>query len=195
MRDERIRIITEMGLSIALFAVLQYLGVRLPINIAGGSISLGMLPIIVLALRRGWLVGTATGAVCGVIDGLLIERYFFHPVQVALDYPIAFAAVGLAGLGAAALLRAASDARWARVGGMTLAWSVLGGASRLAAHWVSGLVFFAANAPAGQAAWLYSLVYNASYMVPSTLVVAVLAAVIVPALDRAVPVAPHIQVG
>ncbi len=187
MRNERVRIIVEIGLTVALFAALQYLGIRLPINIAGGSISVAMLPIVVLALRRGPLVGVAAGALCGVVDGLLLEQFFFHPVQVVLDYPVAFGAVGLAGLGAGQVRRATESRSTLGVGLTTVPWTILGCAARLGAHWVSGVIFFASSAPAGQAAWVYSLLYNASYIVPSTVAVAVLAALIVPVLERAVP--------
>jgi thiamine transporter len=49
-------------------------------------------------------------------------------------------------------------------------------------------VFFGANAPVGQPVLVYSLLYNASYLVPTVVVTAALAAVVVPALVRSVPV-------
>lgn len=185
MRNERIRIVTEMGLTVALFAAIQYLGVRLPINFAGGSVSLGMLPIVVFALRRGPVAGVAAGAACGIIDAVLIEPYFVHWAQILLDYPVAFGAVGLAGLLAAPVRLSAE--RYAAVGALAAGAAILGATGRFAAHWASGTIFFAANAPAGQPAWLYSIVYNASYLVPSTLAVAAVAAMVYPALARAVP--------
>jgi thiamine transporter len=187
MRDERVRTVVEAGLTIALFVVVQYLGIRLPINIAGGSISLGMLPIVVLAIRRGPVIGIFTGALCGVLDYWLLEPFFVHPAQVVLDYPIAFGAVGLAGLGArfARSMAAARDS--VSSGGVAAGLALVGACGRFVAHYVSGMIFFGANAPAGQPVWLYSLVYNASYMVPSAIAVAILAAIIVPALNRAVP--------
>jgi thiamine transporter len=174
-----------MGLTVALFAVVQYLGVRLPINFAGGSVSLGMLPIVVLALRRGPVLGMAVGATCGVVDGVLIEPYFVHWAQIVLDYPVAFGAVGLAGLMSAPARAAAS--KLGLLAGVAATAAVIGGAGRFVAHWASGTIFFAANAPEGQPAWLYSIIYNATYLIPSTIAVAVLAAVVYPALVRAVP--------
>jgi thiamine transporter len=66
-------------------------------------------------------------------------------------------------------------------------WMFVGGAGRLACSFVSGIIFFGANAPEGQPVWLYSLVYNLSYIVPSLVVCAGLGALVVPALERAVP--------
>ncbi|MDR3307697.1 MAG: energy-coupled thiamine transporter ThiT, partial [Coriobacteriales bacterium] len=53
MRNNNILVLVEVALAVALAAVLNLLAARLPINIAGGSISLSMLPIAVVALRRG----------------------------------------------------------------------------------------------------------------------------------------------
>ncbi|MBA4370592.1 MAG: energy-coupled thiamine transporter ThiT [Coriobacteriaceae bacterium] len=180
MKKERLVTLVEMALAIALGAVLNYMSVRLPIHIAGGSISLDMLPIIVIALRRGPVAGVVTGALYGFVN-LAMGPYIVHPAQVVLDYPLAFGLVGLAGL-----LPSRPDA-----GDMAVArapiGAVVGGLARLASHYVSGVVFFGANAPEGQPVWLYSLVYNATYMLPSIVACAVAAAIVVPVLDRTVP--------
>ena len=47
---------------------------------------------------------------------------------------------------------------------------------------LSGALFFADLAPAGQPVILYSAIYNATYMVPSTIICAAAAALILPAL-------------
>ena len=46
-------------------------------------------------------------------------------------------------------------------------WMVLGAAARFGAHFVSGIVFFGSNAPAGTPVWIFSALYNLSYVVPS----------------------------
>ena len=89
MRSERTQLLVEIALTVALSAVLSMLAVRLPINFAGGTISLSMVPILVLALRRGLLPGLIAGALFGCVD-YLIEPFFVAPVQVLLDYPVAF---------------------------------------------------------------------------------------------------------
>ena len=64
---------------------------------------------------------------------------------------------------------------------------LLGGAGRFACAFLSGVIFFGANAPQGQAVWLYSLVYNLSYLAPSIVACTALGVLLVPALERAVP--------
>lgn len=192
MRSERLRVLVEIALCVALSAVLNLPGlrIRLPINIAGGTVSLNMLPIFVLALRRGTLAGLAAGALYGVVD-VLVDPYVVQPVQFVLDYPVGYAMVGLAGLGSRAWNAAFRRTEVLKAEAVAAPFLVLGALGRLAAHWLSGVVFFGANAPAGQPVWLYSLVYNASYVLPSLALSAVAAMAVLPVLERAVPAGPR----
>jgi len=187
MRSQRVLTLVEIALTIALSAVLSLLAVRLPINIAGGTVSFAMLPIFVLSLRRGVLAGVIAGIGFGMID-YFIEPFFVAYAQVFLDYGVAFAAVGLAGLGSRAYLRAAAGSPVSAFV-VSVPWMVLGAAGRFAAAWASGVIFFGANAPAGQPVWLYSIIYNLSYIVPSLILCIAGASLVLPALERAVPVA------
>lgn len=185
MRSERTRLLVEIALTVALSAVLSMLAVRLPINFAGGTVSLSMVPILVLALRRGVFPGVIAGVLFGCVD-YFIEPFFVAPIQVLLDYPIAYGAVGLAGLGSA-LYRRSYASSPSKAVAVAIPFIVLGGIGRFVAAWTSGVVFFGQNAPAGQPVWLYSLLYNLSYIVPSVVLCAAAAAVVLPALELAVP--------
>ncbi len=150
-----VRTIAEVGIAVALAAVLNLLpAFELP---QGGSISLDMVPIMFLALRRGWKVGVLTGVAYGFVD-LAMKPYIVHPAQLVLDYPLAFGLVGLAGV-----FKPDNVAKVA-------AGCLLGGAGRFAAHVASGVIFFASYAPKGQNVLVYSIVYNGLYMLPSTLI-------------------------
>jgi thiamine transporter len=180
--QDRTRVIVEAALCVALAAVLNLVRIwHMPM---GGSVSLEMLPIVVFALRRGLVPGIAVGAAYGLVD-LFLEPQVVHWAQFLLDYPVAYAMVGVAG----AFRRRAGTgedvarASWAR----PVAAVAVAGVLRTVVHWVSGFVFFAAYAPAGQPAWMYSLAYNGTYMLPSTLLTAVAAAAVLPVLDRATP--------
>ena len=151
----------EIGVFVALAVVLGTLTrfVQLPF---GGSINLSLLPLIVLALRRGAQVGSISGALYGVVD-FVLNPFFYHPAQVLLDYPIAFGCMGaLSGLGAR--FNISRHNYWAA--GLAVG---LGGFGRLFFHWLSGMLFFASYAPPGEPVWLYSLSYNSSYVIPETI--------------------------
>ncbi len=180
MAVSRVRMAAEIGLTIALAAVLQLIAVwQLP---QGGSYSLTMLPLFVLAILRGPGAGLTAGALYGVVD-FMMKPYLFHWAQVVLDYPLAFALVGLAGVSAPSWRAAMADGRvgvafWrSAVPGI-----VLGSLGRYAAHVLSGVIFFASYAiEAGQEPILYSLAYNAFVLV-SGAACAVAAAAVLPAL-------------
>jgi len=186
MRSQRTLLLVEVALTVALAAALNFLALRLPINFAGGSISLSMVPIFVLALRRGVGAGLIAGFAFGCVD-LVIEPYFLAPIQVLLDYGVAYAAVGLAGLGAG-VFRSSSERSVFAGMAVSVPFMLLGGLARFAAAWTSGVVFFSSNAPKGQPVWLYSVVYNSSYLIPSLIISITAAILILPVLQRAIPV-------
>jgi thiamine transporter len=156
-------------MAVALAAVLDAVSKSLPIPRLpyGGSISLRALPLFAVSLRRGPKAGVAAGVAYGILDFAIGPQYF-HPVQVLLDYPVAFGGLGLAGL-----VRVRPGATGWRVRAAVATGVFVGTVARLAAHFASGVVFFASFAPPGQPVWVYSLVYNASYLVPE-MVIAVL---------------------
>ncbi len=156
----------EVAVAVALSAALGMVKVyQLP---QGGSITAGSLvPVFLVALR--W--GTGCGVLAGVLTGLvnfLVEPVFLHPVQFLMDYPVAFGALGLAGL--------FRPVPWVGV--------VVGGAGRFTAHVLSGVVFFAQYAPKGMSPVVYSVLYNGSYMLPEVAVSVFLTLLLVRALPR-----------
>lgn len=186
MRNERIRILAEIALAVALASVLNLWQIRLPWNIAGGSITLTMLPIFIVALRRGAGAGMIAGALYGTLD-LIFNPYIVHWAQVLLDYPLPYLLVGLSGLGASSY-RALVEKAQPSASLVAALWMLLGGVGRFVAHLLSGVIFFAEYAPAGQNVWVYSIIYNASYLVPSLAASIVVALVLLPVLHRSVPV-------
>lgn len=167
MQGSRVRIAAEIGLTIALSAVLGLIGVwQMP---QGGSLSFTMLPIFVLALLRGPAAGVTAGALYGLVD-LALEPYVYHPLQVLLDYPVAYGLCGLAGVFAASAARlVAADRFTASFWRASLPGIALGAIGRYAAHVTSGLVFFSSYAiEAGQAPLVYSGLYNSFVLVSAT---------------------------
>jgi thiamine transporter len=165
------RVLTEAALAVALSFVLGFVVLfKMPF---GGSVSLEMIPLILLALRQGWRVGIVAGAAYGLLD-LAIDPYVVHPVQLLLDYPLAFGVLGLAGLFRPTVPGA--------ILGSTVA--VL---ARFACHFLSGVIFFASYAPEGWNPFLYSAVYNAAYLAPSLGIAVVVTVVLLKALEGARP--------
>lgn len=127
----------------------------------GGSITpASMLPVMLFAWAFGPIPGIAAGVVYGALQ-LLQDFYVVHPAQLLLDYIFAFTALGLAGYFRKNLLLGV----------------LVAGLTRFLFHFLSGLVFFGSFAPAGQSVFAYSLIYNASVVLPDTAICLIIAAI------------------
>ncbi|MTI94081.1 MAG: energy-coupled thiamine transporter ThiT [Firmicutes bacterium] len=178
-RDTRftIRIIVEAGMMLALTVLLGQ--IKLWTAAYGGSVTAGsMIPLLLLAMLRGPKVGIIVGAVYGVLNYLL-GGWFVHPMQWLLDYPLAFAGLGVAGFFWLPALRK----RGPRFVLPVLA-AVVGIGLRLLSHFLAGIWFWGHLAPEGMPVWVYSLVYNAQYLVPEVIVSAVLIIYLAPTLTK-----------
>lgn len=172
-----VRVLTEAALAIALAFVLGLITIlKMPF---GGSISLAMMPLILLALRQGPWVGVIAGVAYGLLN-FAFEPVVVHPIQVLFDYPLAFGALGLAGF-------FPPTVRGAIVG------TIVAVSARFVSHFISGVVFFASYAPEGWNPAVYSAVYNAAYLVPSLVISLVVVVVLLRALDGAQPSARQLR--
>lgn len=150
-----IKELAEMGLAVALGIALNYLSKALWSMPMGGTLELGIIPILYVALKWGWRDGLIVGLALGLVT-LVTDPWFVNPAQILLDYPLPGLALGLAGL--PVFLRGHNW--WKGV--------LAAGLVRYVFHVISGLVFFASAAPSWHMSpLLYSLAYNAAYVVPS----------------------------
>ncbi|MBQ6373456.1 MAG: energy-coupled thiamine transporter ThiT [Clostridia bacterium] len=142
----------------------------------GGSITPAcMLPLILFMLACGPVQGLLVGVAYGLLQ-LLSSPYVIHPIQLLVDYPLAFGAMII---GCAASLIPV-DKRWK----LPIA-VLLGAVGRYFMASLSGAVFFS-DVAGSAAAWKYSLVYNLSYLGPDTLVCMIVACI--PGMTRLVDI-------
>ncbi|MDO4261885.1 MAG: energy-coupled thiamine transporter ThiT [Eubacteriales bacterium] len=136
----------------------------------GGSITLfSMFFICLIGYLYGPKIGLMTGVAYGILQ-LLIEPYIYAPLQLLLDYPLAFGALGLSGL------------FWKSRRGLAKG-CVVGVIGRYVCHVISGYVFFASYAPEGMNPMVYTLGYNATYILPE--MIATLVLISIPAVGNA----------
>jgi len=150
--ESRTQILAEIAIFTALSTALSL--ITFVVFPQGGSVTAGsMVPMLWLALRRGPKIGIFAGVVYGLVQLAVLPQVYF-PTQVLLDYPLAFACIGLAGF----------FKKYAILG------VVVAVTGRFIMHLVSGAVFFASYAPTGMNPWIYSALYNGSYMLPELLI-------------------------
>lgn len=163
------KMLVEGGLMIALSTVLSLIVLfKMP---QGGSITAAsMVPIILYACKWGVGPGVLAGLAHGALQAILPGAYVVHPIQFLLDYPLAFACIGLAGI--------FGQKSWGMYPGAVLAIFL-----RLVSHVLSGVIFFASYAEAGQNVWIYSTLYNGPFL----LVELGISLVVLTALYKVVP--------
>ncbi len=166
MQKNSVISITESAAMVALATILSLIQVvSLPF---GGSVTAAsMLPIILIAYRkRRWGIPTAlVYAVLQLFLGLSNLKYAvsFGAVVaiIMLDYIVAFAVLGLAGI-----FKNKMGSQSAELLSGTLLVSVL----RYICHVISGCTVWAGVSVPSADGLIYSLLYNAAYMIPETVV-------------------------
>ena len=157
----------EGGLMIALSTVLAML--KLIDFPYGGSVTFAqMLPILIFAYRHGPGYGMGAALTASLIQLLLglenfsyITPVWYSIVALALfDYVIAYSSFGIVGF-----LKNKLDYKTAMVLG-----AVIGSVIRYFCHFISGFTVWTAFELPTAAGVIYSASYNASYMIPETIV-------------------------
>lgn len=162
--------IAYAAVCIAMSFALSYIRiVRMP---QGGSVTVAsLLPLMIYSFMFGTKKGVIAGLVYGVLQALQ-DPWIIHPAQFLLDYPVAFAGIGVAGM-FAHLKKLNTKPQVQFLLGALVA-SVL----RFLAHLLSGVFAFSAYAiDAGMNAWVYSLAYNSFVFVD--IAIAIVAGVLV----------------
>ncbi|CUM99939.1 energy-coupled thiamine transporter ThiT [Turicibacter sanguinis] len=171
MQNSKTKKLVEMSILVALAFVLDYVA-----NIYsgwfwpfGGSISISLVPLAIIAFRYGWVAGFLGGFTMGLLQ-LLTGAYIMHPIQVLFDYPLPYAVLGFAGF-------FASKVNAVEVGRRSLyIWLAtgIGSIARLVCHIISGVVFFADYAPEGMNPVVYSVGYNTPFVLASYILSAII---------------------
>ncbi|MBE6638954.1 MAG: energy-coupled thiamine transporter ThiT [Ruminococcaceae bacterium] len=167
MKNKTALRLTEGAVMIALATVLSM--IKLADFPYGGSITAAsMFPIAVIAYRHGTVYGLFCGLIYGGIQqllGLNTLSYFTSWQSILaiilLDYIVAFAVLGLAG----AFRKLSVKPAVKMTLGVLLACTL-----RYLCHVISGCTVWAGLSIPDSAALLYSLAYNATYMIPETLI-------------------------
>ncbi|MFQ8602600.1 MAG: energy-coupled thiamine transporter ThiT [Anaerovoracaceae bacterium] len=143
------KVMAVSALMVALSLVLNQITVfRMP---QGGSVTaFSMVPIVACAyffgVRRGLMAGMCVGLV-----SLIFNPYVIHPVQLILDYPMAFGALAFGGIFAS------------KKNGLIKGY-IFGVICRYICAVLSGVIFFGSYAPEGFNSVTWSLWYNATYL-------------------------------
>ena len=166
----QIRALCEGALMVALAFVLSFVKLyQLP---NGGSLTPAMFPVLLFALRWGLGKGLIASFAFGILQMIFDGAYAWGWQSMLLDYIVAFTPLGLAGL--------FKGKAWGIFPG-----AVIGNAARFVVHFISGVTIYRIYEPTEvlnlgvfDDAVVYSLVYNAAYMIPCTILTVAVAALL-----------------
>ena len=167
--NSRLVTLCEGAIMVAMALGLSYIKFRL--FTTGGSVDAVMLPLMVFALRRGAGWGVGAGVIFGTLKYFLAGGVAYTWQAMLMDYTVAYAAVGLAGF----------------FSGTPVIGVTIGAIARYIMHILSGVVLWGEYMPdvflglTMTNTFVYSILYNATYMVPSYII----ALVIIIPLSRA----------
>lgn len=174
MRNKRVLLMVEIAIFAALGFVLDFIAFRMP---QGGSVSLVMIPIVLMAFRRGIAAGVVTGLLVGllqIVTGFISVAplsFGFVIMQVILDYLLAYGVVGLAAMMRSRYLEAVRAKKTGKIIAMVALGVLIGSFLRYVIHVITGILFFGMFADGN--VFIYSAVYNATYMIPVAIVAAI----------------------
>ena len=163
-----VKALTYCAICIALATVLSNVKIyKMPM---GGTVTAcSMLFISIIGYWFGAFAGILAAVAYGVMQ-LIFDPYIIHPVQLLLDYPFAFGILGISGFFA--------NAKHGLVKGY-----ILGALGRWLCSTISGIVFFYEYA-GSQNVFVYSSLYNITYIAPEILITVAL--ISVPAFKNAI---------
>ncbi|MEH7072465.1 energy-coupled thiamine transporter ThiT [Neobacillus drentensis] len=178
--------IAEVAVFTALAYLLDFAAGILSLKIwpQGGSVSIAMVPIFLMAYRWGIKGGVLTGFLLGLLQFILGFSQIYTLVQGFIDYFVAFSVVGLAGVFAYLVKNSLSKGEKGKWMTYVIMGAFLGSVLRYLCHVVSGIVFFGEYAPKGQPVAIYSLLYNGTYMLPSFIISAIIIILVISAVPN-----------
>lgn len=149
-----VSILVKTAILLAVSFVLNHITLyRMP---QGGSVTaFSMFSLFLVSYLFGPRQGILAGMAYGLLD-LVLNPYVIHPMQILLDYPLAFGAIGIGGL-----LRNKNH-------GMITGYLV-GVLGRYLVVVLSGMIFWGMYAAEGFNAVSWSFFYNMTYILPEAI--------------------------
>mgnify|MGYP000554948338 CR=1 FL=1 len=178
------RRLVESAIMIAIGTVLSMFPFTAPWAYGGGITICSMLPLVIIAHRYGTKWGLFTAFVYSVLQlilGVSNVQYATNFIMavgiVLLDYTIAFTVIGLS----ACFNGVIKNRLVSIVVGIVFTFAL-----RFGCHFISGWIIWDALWPneMGLASPMYSLVYNGGYMLPETIITALVAVLTYKPLKR-----------
>lgn len=173
MRNTNLQAMIESAILAAFAMVIDILplSIKLP---TGGSISFAMIPIFIIAYRWGFKMAFLGGLIWGLLQIVVGDAIIVTPIQVIIEYFVAFAFIGFAGLFYKQIQQTLLNGERKKTISYIVLATFIGSLARYFCHFIAGIIFWGQYAPKGQSAFLYSLIFNGSTMIGSYIICTIL---------------------
>lgn len=159
--NQRLHVMMET----VLMAVLAFILSFIPIKTTNFDIAIGLIPVILLGLRRGVLPSATAGVIWGLLDLISGKASILNPWQGILEYIVAFAFAGLCGLFAHKMQQTTHPNR------IIVTATLTGVFARYFWHFIAGGIFWGSFAPKTINPWIFSLISNGLSAIATSVVV------------------------
>ena len=175
MKKSKVYALCEGAIMVALATALSY--VKLMELPQGGSVCIGMLPLFIYFFRWDWKHSFLAAFAYGLLQLIFDGAYAWGPTSMLLDYVLAFGVLGVACL-------------FRKQKGGVFVGTVVGCVCRFIVHFISGITIYRIYEPTEvfnttfTNPYLYSAVYNGSYVFIDMVLCLVITALLYRPLSR-----------
>lgn len=148
------------------------------------SISIAMVPIFLLAFRWGFKVSFISGFLWGLLQVVTGDIYFLSIDQFLIEYFVAFAFVGFAGLFYPIIQKSLQQGSKTKVALWVVLAVFVGSFARYFWHFVAGVIYWGYSAPKGTSPFMYSLIVNGGTMLAAAALCAIVLVLLITASNR-----------
>lgn len=141
-------------LEVIMMAVVAYLLSLIPLQLGSFDISLGIIPILLIAMRHQLWHGLEAGFIWGLLKILLGSAQILSPMQAVIEYFLAFTCAGFSGIFSKSFHKGEHPILYLVLGG------IIGSFARFFWHFIAGGIFWASYAPKTINPWIFSLFVN-----------------------------------
>ncbi|MBU8878596.1 energy-coupled thiamine transporter ThiT [Bacillus sp. FJAT-29790] len=148
------------------------------------SISVAMVPIFILAFRWGFKVSLISGFLWGILQIVTGDAWIATPLQAFIEYFIAFACIGFAGLFYNLIQKHLSFGDKKEALGWMVVAVCVGSIARYFWHFLAGVFFFGSYAPEGVSAVAFSFMANGASMLGAAILCSIVVVLILSTAPR-----------
>ena len=170
MKNKKIMAMAEVGVFAAIgFALDLLANLYSGFFPFGGSVSLALIPIVILSFRRGPVLGVVCGLIVGLLDltdgfYTVSDTWYNSILQIGMDYIFTYMLVGVVGVFKPLIKKIKPSI-------LVMIATFTAGILKYLCHFLSGILYWPEfpNQPINERI-VYSLVYNGGYMIPTILI-------------------------